>query len=112
MHEQAPLATGRVTVATADLAEELVAVGVRRLYFENPAPTECVSGSGSRILSALPGAPGQGVVVSAAAGRGEVVVVGCPLWWGWIAADVSEAGGNALAWQYLITAAETAKPVR
>jgi hypothetical protein len=82
----------------------LTQAGLKSLHFFRASPTAVTDERKTRVLVKAVGAgqPGDGFVVSAKAGKGEVIALGQSLWWHWISKERAQDADNAKLLRWLL----------
>lgn len=93
-----------VTLTRDDLAPKLQAVGVKSLEFFRASPIAVTNKDKARVLANAVGVgeKGDGFVVTAKVGKGEMIVIGQSLWWSWIHKERAKGSDNAKLLRWLL----------
>jgi hypothetical protein len=94
----------KVSLGKDDLDPHLVKAGVATAHFFRASPVRLTASEGGRVLAKAVGVgnPGDGFVVMARAGKGEVIALGESLWCFWITKERDPTGGNARLLRWLL----------
>ncbi len=102
--EEAQGFPNEVTLEKIAFDPKLVTAGVKSAYFFRASPVAVTDKTSGRVLANASGVgkPGDGFVVQAKAGKGEVIALGESLWWNWITEKRSARTDNARLLRWLV----------
>jgi len=99
MNESKLRQLGTIETGPGDIAEHALTAKVETLLFERPCPTTLIDDRAESLVK-LDCFPEQAVIALArTASGGEVITIGVPLWWTWIA----KSKDNERLWRNLLT---------
>jgi peroxiredoxin len=105
----------RIDLRVDDIQSDTLTHGVRRIAVHRPTPVVVRSSpfkapASARVLPKLlvkfPGAPSasrEALVASVKVDKGELIVLGVPLWWTWIGGELGASSDNPRLLQNLLT---------
>jgi len=99
-----PTGSSNVILDNEHVDAQLMQAGLKSLHFFRASPTAVTDQKKARVLVKAVGAgrPGDGFVVSAKAGKGEVIALGQSLWWNWISKQQAQGADNAKLLRWLL----------
>jgi hypothetical protein len=94
-----------VTIKRGDFSPWLLKEGVRSLRFVRASPIAITDAKKARLVVRAAGAgqSGDGFVVRAQAGKGNVIALGQSLWWNWISDAQAQGTDNAKLLRWLLS---------
>jgi hypothetical protein len=101
---EARIGQNTVSLSKDDLDPALVKSGITTAHFFRASPVRLTASDSGRVLAnaVSVGNPGDGFVVMARAGKGEVIALGESLWWNWITPKYDLTGDNVKLLRWLL----------